>query len=112
MKLNSRLTELTSSVILAIDSKAKVLKAAGIDVCGFGIGEPDMDTPQHIKVAANEAMQAGYTKYTASSGLPELRQAVADKFLKDNQLEYKPSQVIISNGAKQSCVNSIMAVCN
>jgi aspartate aminotransferase len=112
MKLNSRFSELNTCLILAIDSKVKALRATGVDVCGFGIGEPDLDTPQHVKAAACDALQAGFTKYTASSGMPELRQAVAEKFLKDNQLEYKPSQIIISNGARQSCVHTIMAVCN
>lgn len=112
MELATRVKELTPSLTLAIDSKAKALKAEGVDVCGFGAGEPDMDTPEHIKAAAIEAIQNGFTKYTPSSGMPELRQAISEKFLADNKLEYKPSQIIVSNGAKQSCFNAIAAVCN
>lgn len=112
MEIASRLTELTPSLTLAIDSKAKALKAEGVDVCGFGAGEPDMDTPEHIKAAAIEALQKGLTKYTPSSGIPELRQAISKKLAADNKLEYKPSQVIVSNGAKQSCFNAISAVLN
>ncbi|MEI6071207.1 MAG: pyridoxal phosphate-dependent aminotransferase [Verrucomicrobiae bacterium] len=112
MEIASRLTELTPSLTLAIDSKAKALKAEGVDVCGFGAGEPDMDTPEHIKAAAIEALNKGHTKYTPSSGLAELRQAISKKFSADNKLEYKPGQVIVSNGAKQSCFNAIAAVVN
>jgi aspartate aminotransferase len=112
MQLANRVQELTPSLTLAIDSKAKALKAEGVDVCGFGAGEPDMDTPEHIKAAAIEALQNGFTKYTPSSGTPELRQAISEKFKADNNLEYKPSQVIVSNGAKQSCFNAIAAVCD
>ena len=112
MEIATRLTELTPSLTLAIDSKAKALKAEGVDVCGFGAGEPDMDTPEHIKAAAIAALQSGHTKYTPSSGIPELRQAISKKFAADNSLEYKPSQIIVSNGAKQSCFNAIAAVVN
>jgi len=111
MQLSSRVETLSPSLTLAIDSKAKAMKAEGIDVCGFGAGEPDFDTPEHIKAAAQAALETGFTKYTPSSGIPELRQAIAEKLAADNKLEYKPSQVIVSNGAKQSCFNAIMAVC-
>lgn len=111
MELASRATILSPSLTLAIDSKAKSMKAEGIDVCGFGAGEPDFDTPEHIKNAAQAAIEAGFTKYTPSSGLPELRQAIADKLLADNKLEYKASQIIVSNGAKHSCFNAILATC-
>lgn len=112
MQLATRVQELTPSLTLAIDSKAKALKAEGVDVCGFGAGEPDMDTPEHIKAAAIEALQSGFTKYTPSSGIPELRQAISEKFKTENGLDYKPSQVVVSNGAKQSCFNAIAAVCD
>jgi len=112
MELANRLKEITPSLTLAIDSKAKALRAEGVDVCGFGAGEPDMDTPDHIKAAAIEALNEGFTKYTPSSGMPELRQAISEKFAKDNGLEYKASQVIVSSGAKQSCFNAIAALCN
>ncbi|HEY2342949.1 MAG TPA: pyridoxal phosphate-dependent aminotransferase [Chthoniobacteraceae bacterium] len=111
MELAQRATILTPSLTLSIDSKAKAMKAEGIDVCGFGAGEPDMDTPEHIKSACVNALQAGFTKYTPSSGIPELRQAIADKFLADNKIAYKPNQVIVSNGAKHSCFNAILAGC-
>ena len=111
MELSERATILTPSLTLSIDSKAKAMKAEGLDVCGFGAGEPDFDTPAHIKAAAQAAIEMGFTKYTPSSGTPELRQAIADKFKADNGLDYKPSQVIVSNGAKHSCYNAILATC-
>ncbi|MBU6182506.1 MAG: pyridoxal phosphate-dependent aminotransferase [Verrucomicrobia bacterium] len=112
METATRLKHLTPSLTLAVDSKAKAMKAEGIEVFGFGAGEPDMDTPEHIKAAAINALKEGRTKYTPSSGIPELRQAISQKFLKDNGLDYKSSQVIVSSGAKQSCFNAIAAVVN
>ena len=111
MDLSSNAAQLTPSLTLAIDSKAKAMRAEGIDVCGFGAGEPDFDTPEHIKEAAIKALQEGFTKYTPSAGLPELRTAISEKFSKDNGIDYKPSQVVVSNGAKQSCYNAILACC-
>src|ERR1700738_1776175 len=111
MQLSSRATSLTPSLTLSIDSKAKAMKSEGIDVCSFGAGEPDFDTPEHIKAAAMASLEAGFTKYTPSSGIPDLRQAVADKFLIDNGIDYKPSQIIVSDGAKHSCYNAILAPC-
>jgi aspartate aminotransferase len=111
MEISTRAAQLTPSLTLSIDSKAKAMKLEGIDICGFGAGEPDFDTPDHIKAAAVAALEAGFTKYTPSSGLPELRQAIAEKFANDNHLEYRPSQIIISNGAKHSCYNAILATC-
>jgi aspartate aminotransferase len=107
--LAERATILTPSLTLSIDSKAKAMKAEGIDVCSFGAGEPDFDTPAHIKLAAQAAIEEGFTKYTPSSGIPELRQAISDKFKTDNQLDYKPTQIIVSSGAKHSCFNAILA---
>jgi aspartate aminotransferase len=111
MDISARAALLTPSLTLSIDSKAKAMKSEGIDVCGFGAGEPDFDTPEHIKAAAIAALEAGFTKYTPSSGLPELRQAIAEKLAADNGLEYRASQVIVSNGAKHSCYNAILATC-
>ncbi len=111
MDLANRATILTPSLTLSIDSKAKAMKAEGIDVCSFGAGEPDIDTPEHIKNAAQAAIEAGFTKYTPSSGIPELRQAISEKFATDNKLNYKPSQVVVSCGAKHSCYNAILATC-
>jgi aspartate aminotransferase len=110
-KISRRAASLAPSLTLAIDSKAKQMKADGLDVVGFGAGEPDFDTPEHIKDAAIKALNEGFTKYTPSSGIPELRQAIADKFKRENGLSYKPSQVIVSNGGKHSCYNVIMATC-
>jgi aspartate aminotransferase len=111
MEISSRAAQLTPSLTLSIDSKAKAMKAEGLDVCGFGAGEPDFDTPEHIKTACIEALQAGFTKYTPSSGIPELRQAIAEKLAADNQLSYRPGQVVVSNGAKHACYNAILATC-
>jgi aspartate aminotransferase len=110
-KIAHRAVSLTPSLTLSIDAKAKQMKADGVDVVGFGAGEPDFDTPQHIKDACAKALADGFTKYTPAAGIPELRQAVADKFKRDNGLSYKPSQIIISCGGKHSCFNVIMATC-
>jgi aspartate aminotransferase len=110
-KISKAAASLAPSLTLAIDSKAKAMKAAGEDVVGFGAGEPDFDTPQHIKDAAAKALAGGFTKYTPSSGIPELREAIAEKFKRDNGLVYKPSQIIVSNGGKHSCFNVICATC-
>src|SRR6202048_1434941 len=111
MEISERAAQLTPSLTLSIDSKAKAMKAEGLDVCGFGAGEPDFDTPEHIKRAAIEAIEAGFTKYTPSSVIPELRQAIAEKLAADNQLTYRASQIVVSNGAKHACYNSILATC-
>ena len=110
-RISKRAASLAPSLTLAIDSKAKQMKAEGQDVVGFGAGEPDFDTPQHIKDAAAKALADGFTKYTPSAGIPELRQAIADKFKRENGLSYKPSQIIVSCGGKHSCYNVILATC-
>lgn len=112
VELADRAKILTPSKTLAIDSKAKAMKAEGMDVFNFGAGEPDFDTPEHIKAAAIEALNEGFTRYTPSSGVAELRQAIADKLKNDNGLDYKASQVIVNCGAKHSCFNAIMATIN
>jgi aspartate aminotransferase len=111
MQLSSRANSLTPSLSLSVDSKAKAMKSEGLDVCSFGAGEPDFDTPEHIKAAAIAALESGFTKYTPSSGIPELRQAIADKLQQENGISYKPSQIIVSVGAKHSCYNGILATC-
>src|SRR5512146_1421787 len=111
-KISRRAASLSPSLTLAIDSKAKAMKAEGLDVVGFGAGEPDFDTPQHIKDAAAKALAAGFTKYTPAAGIPELRKAIAEKHQRENGLTFKPSQVIVSCGGKHSCFNVIMAVCD
>ncbi len=110
-RISQRAASLSPSLTLAIDALAKKMRADGMDVVGFGAGEPDFDTPQHIKEAAAKALADGFTKYTPSSGIPELRQAIADKFQRDNQLAYQPNQIIVSCGGKHSCYNVILATC-
>jgi aspartate aminotransferase len=110
-KISRRAASLSPSLTLAIDSKAKQMKTEGQDVIGFGAGEPDFDTPRHIKDAAIQAINEGFTKYTPASGIPELRQAIAHKFKRENGLTYTPSQIIVSCGGKHSCYNVILATC-
>ena len=110
-KISRRAATLSPSLTLKIDSEAKRMKAAGQDVVGFGAGEPDFDTPQHIKDACAKALADGFTKYTPASGIPELRQAIADKFQRENGLSYQPSQIVVSCGGKHSCYNVILATC-
>ena len=96
---------------LAITAKAKELKAAGEDIIGLGAGEPDFDTPEHIKEAAAKALADGFSKYTPAAGTPEFRAAVVRKFERENGLSYDPQQVIVSSGGKHSCYNVMMALC-
>ena len=110
-KISQRAASLAPSLTLTIDSQAKRMKAEGLDVVGFGAGEPDFDTPQHIKDACAKALADGFTKYTPAAGIPELRQAIADKHKRENGLTYKPSQIIVSCGGKHSCYNVILATC-
>ena len=110
--LSSKARAISPSPTLAIDAKFKQMKANGEDVVGFGCGEPDFDTPQHIKDAAIRALNNGATKYTPAAGMIELREAVSEKFKNENGLEYKFSDIVISNGAKHSLMNAFMAVLN
>lgn len=110
MKLADRVAQISPSATLAIDAKAKQMKAEGIKVYNFGVGEPDFDTPQHIKEAGIAAINAGMTKYTPAAGIMELKQAVVDKFKKDNGLEYELAQVVISSGAKHSLYNAFQVL--
>ncbi|HZZ56832.1 MAG TPA: aminotransferase class I/II-fold pyridoxal phosphate-dependent enzyme, partial [Opitutaceae bacterium] len=100
------------SPTLAIDAKAKALAAAGEDVCGFAAGEPDFDTPGHIKAAAAAALQEGKTKYAATPGIEPLRQAIAAKYAADYGLTVAPGQVVVSPGGKFSCYLAMLAVCS
>ena len=111
MDLSKRIASISESLTLAISGKAKAMKAKGIDVIDFGVGEPDFDTPAHIKQAAIDAINQGYTKYTPTPGSPELRQAIAEKLKRDNDLEYPASQIMVSCGAKHSLFNVILATC-
>jgi aspartate aminotransferase len=110
--LSGRALQITPSPTLAIDAKAKQMKSEGIDVIGFGAGEPDFDTPLHIKEAAIEAINSNFTKYTPASGTPELKEAICKKFLNDQGLEYQPQQIVISNGAKHSLFNIFAGLLN
>ena len=110
IKLSGRVTRIKPSPTLAVTARAAELKAAGKDVIGLGAGEPDFDTPEHIKQAAIAALAAGKTKYTAVDGTPELKRAIIGKFRRDNGLEYEPAQVIVSCGGKQSFFNLCQAL--
>ncbi len=106
------LSRVKPSATIAVSTKARELKAAGRDVIGLGAGEPDFDTPDNIKQAAIDAINRGETKYTAADGIPELKQAVADKFKRENGLDYTPSQVSVGTGGKQVIFNALMATLN
>ncbi len=110
--LSNKARAISSSPTLAIDAKFKQMKANGEDVVGFGCGEPDFDTPQYIKDAAIAAINGGKTKYTPAAGTLELRKAVADKFKRENGLDYAPTNIVISNGAKHSLMNALTAILN
>ena len=110
--LSETLTRVKPSPTIAVTTKAAELKAAGKDVIGLGAGEPDFDTPQNIKDAAIAAIQAGKTKYTAVDGIPELKKAICAKFARENGLSYKPSQVSVGTGGKQTLYNALVATLN
>ena len=110
--LSNRVKAVKPSPTLAITARAAELRAAGQDVIGLGAGEPDFDTPDHIKAAAIDAINKGQTKYTAVDGTASLKQAVIDKFKRDNGFDYKPEQVLVSSGGKQSFYNLAQAVLN
>jgi len=112
MKIARRMQEVKESPTLAITAKAKEMKQRGEDVVSFGVGEPDFDTPSHIKSAAIKAINNGFTKYTASSGIAELKKAICEKFKLENGLEYEPNQVIVSCGAKHSLYNILQIICD
>jgi len=109
-RVSERLKKIKPSSTLAITSKAKKLKSEGHDVINFGAGEPDFDTPDFIKQAAIEAIKSGFTKYTPTTGIPELKKSICEKFKRDNSLDYSPSQVIVSCGAKHSIFNALLAL--
>jgi aspartate aminotransferase len=111
-RLAERLKKVNPSSTLAITSKAKKLKSEGRDIITLAAGEPDFDTPDFIKEAAIEAIKAGFTKYTPSTGIPELKKLICDKFKKDNSLDYNPAQIVVSCGAKHSIFNTLLALVN
>lgn len=110
MKLAARVGQVTPSITLAITAKAKGMKTEGIDVCSFSAGEPDFDTPAHVRDAAIKALKEGKTKYGAAAGEPKLREAIANKLKSDNGLDYKPENVLVTNGGKHSLYNLMMAL--
>src|ERR1700745_1643464 len=110
--LADQITRIKPSATIAVTDKARALKAAGRDVIGLGAGEPDFDTPENIKEAAIKAIRDGKTKYTEVGGIPELKKAVINKFKRENELSYKPNQVIIGTGGKQVLYNALMATIN
>ena len=112
MYISEKAKSISPSSTLAIDAKFKAMKADGVDVVGFGAGEPDFDTPQYIKDAAIKAILDGKTKYTPAAGMVELRKAICKKFKDENNLDYTFDQIVVSNGAKHSLVNVFQAICN
>ncbi|MGH7185156.1 MAG: pyridoxal phosphate-dependent aminotransferase [Pseudomonadota bacterium] len=112
MDLSQRVSRIKPSPTLAVTAKAAELKAQGVDVMSLGAGEPDFDTPAHIKEAAHQAIRDGFTKYTAVGGIPGLKAAIAAKMKRDNALDYKPNQIVASTGGKQACYNLCQALLN
>lgn len=112
MEISNKFKGISPSPTLMIDSKFKQMKADGMDVVGFGAGEPDFDTPRHIKDAAIDAINNGVTKYTPASGTLDLKKAICAKLLRDNGLTYETSQIVVSNGAKHSLINAFGAILN
>ncbi len=110
MKLSKRVSQIKPSPTLAITAKANELKAKGINIISFGAGEPDFDTPDFVKEAAVKALYEGKTKYTPSAGIPELREAIAQKYQKRNNINYKPSEIVVSTGAKMALYEIFAAI--
>jgi len=111
-QLSQRLQRLAPSATLAMSQKSSEMKAQGIDVINLSVGEPDFNTPDHIKEAAKAAVDANYSRYSPVPGYADLRQAIADKLKRENQLDYTPAEILVSNGAKQSVCNTVMALVN
>ncbi|MDE5784125.1 MAG: pyridoxal phosphate-dependent aminotransferase [Prevotella sp.] len=111
-QLSNRLQRLAPSATLAMSQKSSEMKAQGIDVINMSVGEPDFNTPDHIKQAAKLAVDENYSRYSPVPGYPELRQAIAHKLERENQLHYQPAEILVSNGAKQSVCNAVMALVN
>lgn len=111
-KLSERLNRLAPSATLAMSQKSSEMKAQGIDVINLSVGEPDFNTPDHIKTAAKEAIDENYSKYSPVPGYPDLRKAIVDKLHRENQLDYEVAEILVSNGAKQSVCNTLMALVN
>jgi len=110
VRLSQRAAAMAPSPTLAMDAKAKALRRQGVDVIGFSVGEPDFDTPAHIREAAVEAIAKGYTRYTPAGGIPELKEAIVEKLAKVNGLQYSPDQVVVSVGAKHALYNAFQVL--
>ena len=111
-QLSDRLNRLSPSATLAMSQKSSEMKAAGIDVINMSVGEPDFNTPDHIKEAAKKAIDNNYSRYSPVPGYPELRKAIVKKLKEENGLDYTMNEILVSNGAKQSVCNTIMALVN
>jgi len=112
MLLSERIRGIKPSATLALNAKALAMRAEGIDVVSFGVGEPDFDTPEHIRDAAIRAIEEGFTRYTAVGGIPELKDAIIEKFRRDNDLAYEPEEIIVSCGGKHVLYNIAQAFVN
>ena len=112
MRVSQKINQIEPSATLSISARAKAMKKSGLDVISFSAGEPDFDTPQCIKDAAKAAIEQGFTKYTPTPGIPELREAICHKLKKENNLNYIPEQIIVSCGAKHSLFNTLLTLCD
>jgi len=112
LRLSDRLQGLSSSLTLDITARCLALKKKGIDIVNFAAGEPDFPTPPFIRQATTRALEEGFTRYTPVTGIPELKEAIVEKFRRDNQLSYTPSQIVVSCGAKHSLYNLLQVLCN
>ena len=110
MKVSKRAQQVPPSATIAVTARAQELKSQGVDVVGFGAGEPDFDTPDYIKDTAIEALKAGQTKYTPAAGIPKLRAVIAEKLKRENGLDYKPEQIVVNIGGKHSVYEAMQAV--
>ena len=112
MSIAQRVNKINPSFTLQMATKAADMRSRGVDVINFSVGEPDFNTPKHIRDAAKEALDQGYTKYTAGPGMIELRQAICEKLKRENKISYDPSSILVSNGEKQSLYNACQAIFN
>ena len=112
IKIANRAKAIKPSPTLSVSTKATELKSKGIDVINFGVGEPDFDTPQYIKDAGKKAIDDNYTRYTSAAGFPDLREAICNKLKKDNNLDYRPSEILVTPGAKTAIMEILMTICD
>ena len=112
IQLSERVQSIKPSPTLAVTARAAAMRATGKDIVGLGAGEPDFDTPEHIKQAAIKALNDGFTKYTAVDGTPGLKKAIVAKFKQENGFDYTPKQILVSSGGKQSFYNLAQALLN